>query len=262
MVFSRDQKSVRKSSATEIIGLSSAAALLLALLYVYGYSVGSQINVFPYFQLTDFLRLAVEALTPTVAVAVLGAVVLEWSFGRVLKATDGANSPTNDNSPSVKQLLLISSIMFLPLLFIALAGIHTVAAAFGRSDLEMVFRLWLVAGPFAWILLVGPILRMHQLHSMLSRELLIAVFGFPAMAIVAFCGGGLNSQTGDRPFFDSQPVQLLLSDANGDVEGRIQFLLSDYVIFLNDVSGDIVVISKDSVIRIDHKKRPIDKEPG
>jgi len=62
---------------TDLLGLGSASAFILTVLYLYGYSITLGANLFLYFSLNDYLRFAVEWLPRFVVFGIAG-----WLLGR------------------------------------------------------------------------------------------------------------------------------------------------------------------------------------
>jgi len=66
----------------ELIGLGSAVAFVLTILYLHGYSRALGVNLFLYFSLNDYTRLAIEWLPPVFVVGFFG-VLMNKFFTRV-----------------------------------------------------------------------------------------------------------------------------------------------------------------------------------
>src|SRR2546427_57738 len=60
---------------TEILSLVSISAFVYTILYIYGYSKASGVNLFSYFSINDYFRLAIEWLTPTVIFTLIGVLI-------------------------------------------------------------------------------------------------------------------------------------------------------------------------------------------
>lgn len=236
------------AKVSELLGLGSTGAFILTIIYLEGYSRALRINLFLYFGLNDYFRLAIEWLPPIIVSYVLG-IFIDKFFTRVERgATEeeiAARSPyprftrwsRKWSQDSIVLVLVIGAILNITLTF------------FGRGQPD--YMLYGFTGAFLWFRVIAWYAKEPKFIKNWSAPWKFVIILFPTLAILAFCYGLYAGKTGKDLYFRPADVQISLQGESTPVTGRMLFLLDQYVV-LQGQKNDIAAIPKNQVTKITH----------
>ena len=222
---------------SEALALGSASSFVLTVLYFQGYSKTLGVNLFLYFSLNDYFRLAIEWLPSFLTFFLIG-ILADKAFTRIEGGRPRTAASIKHNVAQIVTIILTA----------VLATILSFLIPYPR---EQVYEVWSIAGPLLWLMLVAWYVKEPKLVQNWTKEWLRIVSWAPALAIVAFF---LGLTAGQRAHSANQPadVLILLKGATEPATGKVLFVLDDYILLREEAAG-IVALPKTEVKKIVHQ---------
>ncbi len=203
-------------------------------------------NLFLYFSLNDYFRFAVEWLPHLAAVTIIG-----YLTAKALTRVEGGRPM---NAASAKHWVFQ---------MIAIVGVAILATALSfliPYPREMVYEAWAIGAPVLWWLLLIWYIREPKLIHNWTRTWLMAVHWFPAFAIsVFFFGLSAGQVAAHSDSFAADGVQIILKSAE-PANGKILFLLDDYILLRGQQGTGIIVLPKTDVTKIIYPTNPVARD--
>jgi len=237
---------------SELVSIVSAGTFLLSLLYVYGYSVELGLNLFLYFQLTDYLRLAIEWLTPLLTVGLIGGLVHKF-FTRVERGASEEEIAATSPNPEFTRKFRRYGDAGLTVVIVVAALFNTGLSLFAEVPRERLYFLWGIAGFMMWLAAVNWYMKEPRLVKHWGKQWTLVVTLLPALAIFSFFAGLHGATTGHR-FMGARADVEVLPKGSEPVTGQLLFTLEDYILLRVDETRRITVIPKGEIVRILYPK--------
>mgnify|MGYP000091715695 CR=1 FL=1 len=234
---------MKDTKIPETLALCSAAAFVLTALYVKAYSLTFGVRLNPYFSLGDYTRFAIDWLPLICLLAVLG-ILLEKFCARVERGASETELAMASGFPKFVGWFRRSA-EWIPLLVISgLAVVTTRMAFLGKIPAEHAYKQWAAAGTIIWFALVAWYSREKSMIAHWPHMWFRFVMFFPAMVIGAtfwgFAGG--VSKTNNLP-----KTQVYIKSETPPLEGRLMFVLDNFVLIQVEDSRRFIVIARDQV---------------
>jgi len=229
---------------TDLLGLGSAASFIFTVIYLSGYSRTLGVDLFFYFSLNDYLRLAIEWLPTTIFILMIGRLVNKF-FDRVEQgATEEELAARSPWPRFTKNFRWLGN--RLPTVVLVIATLLSIF--FHPMPMERYYALWGAAGAALWLELFAWYTKEPKLIQHWTRSWYLFAMYFPALASLVFCIGLTAGKTGTQAF--THPSDMVLLTKNEPIEGRLLFLLDDYIMLRGKSSDSVVIISRADVSRI------------
>ena len=139
---------------TDLLGLGSASAFILTVLYLYGYSITLGANLFLYFSLNDYLRFAVEWLPRFVVFGIAG-----WLLGRFESRLDRGLSEqeiiARSSNPRFTKILRKLTVAMIPAAFATMAAFDTFRAFYFGVREGRLYIGWGGVAAVLWVWIGG-----------------------------------------------------------------------------------------------------------
>ena len=238
---------------SEVLGLGSAAAFILTIVYLYGYSRGLGVNLFLYFSLNDYFRLATEWLPPLLGSGIVGTLISKF-FTRVERGATEAEIAARSRNPGFTRTFRRFGNAAPPTALVVIAAFETVRSFFTSVPHERLYVVWGAAGVVLWFALVGWYVREPRLVARWSRPLYLCVTLFPALAIAALTSGFYAGKNGTRLYSPPADVQIWIKGQASPVASRVLFVLDDFFVLRGHDAPSVVAIPRAEVTKVSHSK--------
>ena len=241
----------------EVIAGVTGSAFIATVVYLFGYSSTLRLNLFLYFGLNDYLRLAVEWLPPVLVAWLFGAMLNEY-FKRLERGlTEDEIVATSSNPRKTSRFRDLADRAF-PVLIVVMAISDTVLYYIGDMPRERVFLTWGAAAPLLWLASVNWYVRVPRLAARVASVpgKYLGVVVIPMFLLGTFFYGVYSGVTGDRLLLPTADVVITLTDGSGGTCGRILFAPSDLLVFRHARDSTVTVYATDSVREIEHVECP------
>jgi hypothetical protein len=234
----------------DLLGLGSAGSFLLTIIYLHGYSRTLGVDLFHYFSLNDYFRLAIEWLPPTIVIGIIGTLMNAF-FTRVERGATEKEIVERSPTPRFTKYFRRIGNMAPSVVLVFAALLNTIWPAVPPMPPERLYELWGVAGAVLWISLLAWYTKVPKLIQNWTRSWYFFVKYFPALAIFIFCFGLSAGKTGMHPFTrPTSDVQISTKGEITPVKGRILFLLDEYIVLRGQNSGGVVIVPRAEVTEI------------
>lgn len=240
---------------TEIVAGVSASAFALTVIYVLGYSLTLRVNLFLYFGLNDYFRLAAEWLPPVLAGWLVGVLLNEY-FKRVEKGLTEDEIIATSKHPQRTRRFREGADRALPIVIVVVAVSYTVLYFFGDIPRQRLLATWGLATPILWLALVNWYLRMPRLAARVAQ----IQIGYPVITVVpmfiigSFFYGLYSGAAGSRLYVRPVDAELVVADDSAAVCGRILFALKDHLLVQEASDSTIIIFPTSAIQRITHRK--------
>jgi hypothetical protein len=244
----------------DLLGLGSASAFLVTIVYLYGYSFSLGVNLFLYFSTTDYFRLAIQWLPPVIASAVGGS-LLDKFFTRVERgATEEEIAARSGNPSRTRRFRAIGNAapavaVVLVALFTIFLGHMVPSQKHGVTPPGQKYVMWGALCALIWLVLVRWYAREPRLAGHWTPSWRYFVGMFPALVIVALFYGLYSGESGTRMYLDPGDARIALKDQAAPIAGRVLFALDTYLVVRDQQSRHVIVIPTAEVTRIVHERR-------
>jgi len=225
-------------SITEGLALGSASSFVLTVIYLHGYALTLGVDLFSYFSLNDYFRLAIEWLPGFLAAFSVGA-LLDKVFTRL---EGGKLRTAAAMKHQQAQIMMI----------IGIAVLSTIVSFVIPYPREQVYSAWAIAGPLIWLISVGWYIQEPKVVQNWTKPWLLTLTWFPAFAITAFFLGLTAGQKAAHSNNRTSDVKIVLRSAQTPAAGTVLFRLDDYILVRSENAG-ITAFPKDEVVEIVHR---------
>jgi hypothetical protein len=232
----------------DLLGLGSAGTFILTIVYLHGYSTTLGVNLFLYFGLNDYFRLAIEWLPPVI-VGWIGGILLEKFFTRVERGATEEEIVARSRHPKFTRWSRRWSQDSIVIILVLGAILNIIQCFLGLAQAD--YMLYGFTGAFLWFRVIAWYAREPKFIQNWTAPWKLFVFVFPALVIVTFSYGLYSGKTGMHLYTRSADVQISLKDETTPTAGRILFLLDEYVVFHRQ-QGGISAFPRTEVTKIDH----------
>lgn len=236
---------------SDLIGLGSVTAFILTILYVYGYSIAVNMNLFVYFSVKDYLKLAIQWLTPILSVGLIGLLVNKLVTRVERGATDEELVQCSPYPRFTRAFRRLGDVAPLALLLVA-ALFNTVLSFFTEVPKGRLYSLWAIVGPMLWIATVNWYMKVPRLVASWSKKWGIFITFSPALVIFAFCYGLYNAESEHGLLENNSGIKVLLRDQSKPLVGETMFSLDEYVLIRQREHRQVIVIPKNEIAVIVH----------
>lgn len=236
---------------SEVVGLGSAAAFLVTIVYLYGYSRGLGVNLFLYFSLNDYFRLAIEWLPPVIGSGIIGALISKF-FTRVERGASEAEIAARSTNPRFTMTFRRLGDAAPAAVLVLAAVAETVRSFFTSVPSERLYVVWGAGAVVLWFTLIGWYVKEPKLVAGWSRPVHLGVRLVPALAIAALSYGLYAGTTGTRLYSPPADVQLWLKGETTPVVSRLLFVLDDFFVLRAQDGAPVVTIPRAEVTKVVH----------
>jgi hypothetical protein len=240
---------------SDFISVGSAATFVLSIVYLLGCAIDLGLNLFLYFSLQDYFRFAIQWF-PIVLVLLIAGALVEMLLRRVERGATEEQIAAATRNPELTMKVRRYSERALLGVLVFVTVLHTVLWFFKVRlvSANELFLLWGVTGGIVWLALVQWYVREPNMIERWSKGTFFFVEFFPALAWFVFFLG--LSRGGVTPPFIHQPdVQIFLHESTAPFEGRVLFLLDDYVVLRKKGDDNITVMRRADVTTVLHPNK-------
>jgi hypothetical protein len=235
---------------TDLLGLGSAGSFILTLLYLHGYSITLGVNLFLYFGLNDYFRLAIEWLPPIIGACIIGVLINKF-FTRIERASTEEEIATGSPYPKFTRRFRHGGDIALLLVLLIPAVYYTVLSFFRYVELERLYGFWAAAGAVLWVVLMNWYVKEPKMVRNWTASWTTFMMFFPVLAICAFSYGLYAGKMETRLYTRLSDVHISAKDQATPMVGRILFLLDGHIVFRGQQAGSgIIVLPKTEVTKI------------
>lgn len=232
---------------SDLLGLGSAGTFILTIVYLHGYSTTLGVNLFLYFGLNDYFRLAIEWLPPVIGLWIAGALIDKF-FTRVEHgATEAEIVARSPNPKFTKKFRRSGDAIVIVLIIGTVLNITLSHFGFVQRD----YMLYGITGALAWFRAIAWYVREPKLIQNWTRSWKLFFAVFPPLVFFAFSYGLYGGKTGAHLYTRPADVQISLRGEATPQDGRILFLLDEWLVFRGQGS-DIAAIPRSEVSKIIH----------
>ena len=241
---------------TEMVAGVSTSAFALTVIYVLGYSLTLRVNLFLYFGLNDYFRLAAEWLPPVLAGLLVGVLLNEY-FKRVEKGLTEGEIIATSKHPQRTRRFREAADRALPILIVLVAVSDTILYFVGDMPRQRLLATWGVATPILWLALVNWYLRVPRLAARVAQIQIgypVIITVVPMFIIGSFFYGLYSGAAGSRLYVRPVDAELVVADDSAAVCGRILFALKDHLLVQEASDSTIIIFPMSAIQRITHRK--------
>lgn len=236
---------------TELLGLGSISAFIDTILYIYGYSKASGVNLFSYFSINDYFRLAIEWLTP-ILIGVLVGVLISAVSSRIERGKTEEEIIAGSPNPKFTRAFRKSGEWAPSVTIVVVAVLYTILSYFKDVPRATTYVLWGASSFIIWINAVLWYMQEPKLVASWNKTWAFFVMFAPAFAFVAYFYGQVDAEVGFRVVGKGNEVRVVLDSRKEVFPGRILFVLDEYVLMRGGYSYQFTILPKREIKMIVH----------
>jgi len=233
----------------EVIGLISATAFALTVVYLYGYQMASHHSLFEYLSVNDYFRLAVAWLVP---------VALGWLTGVLIEAALRRSEHGMSEHEIEEAMAKGHHARFwrayrkwglgVPFVIAPVAVVvNTALLLFAHLPKLWYYENLTLAGPIVWFAAVKWYEREKRLVTDWSNARRAWVWFFPAALIFSFFRGASTAERAKAPFQNADATRVFVLGRPEPAVGRVLFRLDDYILLRTNTGAELEAIPKAQV---------------
>lgn len=236
----------------EVIGYVSATAFALTVVYLYGYQTVSHLDVFEYFSVNDYLRLAVRWLAPVVVLWLAGAL-----FEAALRRSEHGMSEqeihdriAKGRHPRFWHAFRKGGVEVPYVAATVVVVLNTALFLFAHLPKLTYYESMSGLAPIAWFTAVKWYEKEKRLVSAWSNVWRMWVLFFPAMLIFSLFRGASTAERAKTPLQSTNATRVSVLGRADPTVGRILFNLDNYLLLRTSKTGEVEAIPQTQVTLI------------